>query len=66
METAILTLGEELQGIVFYQKCSPECQLKLEPSTASIGCQILEIFHFLWQKLIEIVWKWLFFALDEE
>ena len=66
METAILTLDEELQGIVFYQKCSPECQLKLEPSTASIGCQILEIFHFLWQKLIEIVWKWLFFALDEE
>ena len=66
METAILTLDEELQGIVFYQKCSPECQLKLEPSTASIGCQILDIFHFLWQKLIEIVWKWLFFALDEE
>ena len=52
METAILTLGEELQGIVFYQKCSPECQLKLEPSTASIGCQILEIFHFSWQKLM--------------
>ena len=51
MEMAILALDEELQEIVFYKKCSPECQLKVEPSTASIGCQILEIFHFLWQKL---------------
>ena len=57
METAILTLDEELQGIVFYQKCSPECQLKLEPSTASIGCQILEIFHFSWPELVSRLLK---------
>ena len=47
MEMAILALDEELQEIVLNQKCSPECQLKVEPSTAFIGCQILEIFHFL-------------------
>ena len=47
MEMAILALDEELQEIVLNQKCSPECQLKVEPSTAFIGCHILEIFHFL-------------------
>ena len=52
MEMAILALDEELQEIVLYQKCSPECQLKVEPSTAFIGCHILEIFHFLRQKLV--------------
>ena len=52
METAILALDEELQEIVLNQKCSPECQLKVEPSTAFVGCQILKIFHFLWQKLV--------------
>ena len=52
MERAILALDEELQEIVLNQKCSPECQLKVEPSTAFIVCQIPEIFHFLWQKLV--------------
>ena len=46
MEMAILALDEELQEIILNQKCSPECQLIVEPSTEFIGCQILEIFHF--------------------
>ena len=57
METAILALDEELQEIALNQKCSPECQLKVEPSTAFIGCQTLEIFHFLWQKLVSRLLK---------
>ena len=50
METAILTLDEELQGIVFYQKCSPECQLKLEPSTVAIQGSMDEISYLEGQK----------------
>ena len=57
MEMAILALDEELQEIVLNQKCSPECQLKVEPSTAFIGRPILEIFHFLWQKLVSRLLK---------
>ena len=57
METALLALDEELQEIALNQKCSPECQLKVEPSTAFLGCQILKIFHFLWQKLVSQLLK---------
>ena len=57
METAILALDEELQEIVLNQKCSPECQLKVDTSIVSIGCQTLEIFHFLWQKLVSRLLK---------
>ena len=52
METALLALDEELQEIALNQKCSPECQLEVESSTAFVGCQIQKIFHFLWQKLV--------------
>ena len=47
----VLALYEEIRKKLVYQNCSPKCQLKVEPSTVLIRCQILEIFHFLWQKL---------------
>ena len=55
METTILALDEELQEKDYNQKCSPECQLKLEPKTESIGGHIAEIFHFLCLKVVSRV-----------
>ena len=52
MEKAILAQDKELQKILLYLNCSPKCQLKVEPSTVSIGGQMAEICHFLCQKLV--------------